>query len=283
MFARAVAILFLTGLLSAQPPQRPAFEVATIKLNPSCTPSGGPPPSPGRLDIKCSNLRELIRGAYGIFAGEKIASRMMDVVGGPGWLDSDRFDLSAKAEGAAGVQKMVGAMLQSLLEERFQLKVHVEPRDKPVYLLTVAKGTPKLTPSKEGSCVPLDLNNLPKPGAPQQVYCGMPRTSFKNGAFSADVVGATMDEFTGRMLANQVDRPVIDKTGLTGRFDIHLEFARDMTGMMLNGNSAPPPPPNDSGAPSIFTAIQQLGLKLSPDKAPIDVIVVDSAQKPSEN
>jgi uncharacterized protein (TIGR03435 family) len=91
-----------------------------------------------------------------------------------------------------------------------------------------------------------------------------------------------MDEFTGRMLANQVDRPVIDKTGLTGRFDIHLEFARDMTGMMLNGNSQPPPMA-DSGAPSIFTAIQQLGLKLSADKAPIDVIVVDSAQKPSEN
>jgi uncharacterized protein (TIGR03435 family) len=280
MFARAAAILCFAGVLSAQPPLRPAFEVATIKPNPNCTPSGGAP-TPGRLDIKCTTLRELIRGAYGIFAGEKIASRMLDVVGGPSWLDSDRFDLSAKAEGAAGIQKMIGAMLQSLLEERFQLKVHVEPRDKPVYFLTVAKES-KLTPSKEGSCVPIDLNNLPKPGDPQPKFCGMPRTSFKNGLISSDVFGASMEELAGRMLANVVDRPVIDKTGLTGRFDIHLEFARDMSAMMLNGN-AMPPAPNDSAGPSIFTAIQQLGLKLSPDKAPIDVIVVDSAQKPSEN
>jgi uncharacterized protein (TIGR03435 family) len=282
MFARAAAILVFAGILCAQTPQRPTFEVATIKANPNCTPSGGPPPSAGRLDIKCTTLRELIRGAYGIFAGEKIASRMLDVVGGPSWLDSDHFDLSAKSEGAAGIQKMVGAMLQSLLEDRFQLKVHVEPREKPVYFLTVAKVATKLTPAKEGSCVPFDLNNLPKPGDPPRSLCGMPRTSFKNGLISSDVFGASMEELAGRMLANVVDRPVIDKTGLTGRFDIHLEFARDMSAMMLNGN-AMPPAPNDSAGPSIFTAIQQLGLKLSPDKAPIDVIVVDSAQKPSEN
>src|SRR4051812_47266874 len=212
MLARAATVLFFAGILSAQP-QRPAFEVASVKANPNCTPAGGPPPSAGRLDIKCTTLRELIRGAYGIFAGEKIASRMLDVVGGPSWLDSDRFDLSAKAEGAAGVSKMVGAMLQSLLEERFQLKVHVEPRDKPVYFLTVAKGTPKLTPSKEGSCVPMDINNLPKPGGPPQTFCGMPRTAFKNGAFSVDTLGATMEELAGRVLDNQVGRPVIDKTG----------------------------------------------------------------------
>jgi uncharacterized protein (TIGR03435 family) len=282
MLARAAAILFLSGILNAQTPQRPAFEVATIKPSPNCTMSSGAP-TPGRLDIKCTTLRELIKGAYGIFAGEKIASRMLDVVGGPSWLDSDRFDLSAKAEGAAGISKMIGAMLQSLLEERFQLKVHVEPREKPVYILTVAKGTAKLTPSKEGSCVPIDLNNLPKPGAPPQNFCGMPRTAFKNGVFSSDVFGATMEEFAGRVLGTQIDRPIVDKTGLTGRFDIHLEFARDMSAMMLNGNPMPPPPPNDSGAPSIFAAVQQLGLKLSPDKAPVDVIVVDSAQKPSEN
>jgi len=283
MIARAVAILAFAGILSAQPPQRPAFEVATVKLSPNCTGSGGPNPSAGRIDIKCSSLRDLIRGAYGIFAGDKIASRMLEVVGGPSWLDSDRFDVSAKAEGAAGLQKMIGAMLQTLLEERFQLKVHVEPRDTPVYSLTVAKGTPKLTPTKEGSCVPLDLNNLPKPGDPPQPLCGIPRMSFKNGAVSGDILGTTMEELAGRFLASQVGRPVIDKTGLTGRFDIHLEFVREMpAGMMLNGNSMPPPP-NDSGAPSIFTAVAQLGLKLSADKAPIDVIVVDSAQKPSEN
>jgi len=282
MFARAAAILSFAGILSAQPPQRPAFEVATVKPSPNCVQSPMSP-TPGRLDLRCVTLRSLIQGAYGVLAGGKLANQQLKVLGGPAWLDSDKFDISGKAPGSSDFAEMVGFMLPALLEERFQLKLHKEPRETPVYVLTVGKGTLKLTPTKDGSCVPLDLKKLPKPGEPQQNFCGMPRMSFKNGTLSGDMMGGTMEEFAGRMLGNQVDRPVIDRTGLTGRFDIHLEFARDMTGTMLNGAPMAAPPPNDGGGPSIFTAIQQLGLKLSADKAPIDVIVVDSAQKPAEN
>ena len=283
MFARAAALILFAGLLSAQPPQRPSFEVATVKASPNCV-QQRMEPTPGRLDLRCVTLRSLIEGAYGALAGGKVASQQLKVVGGPAWLDSDKFDISAKAEGSSDFAEMVGFMLPGLLEERFQLKLHKEPRETPVYALTVGKGALKLPPTKEGSCMPLDLKKLPKPGEPQPNFCGMPRMMFKNGAFSGEVMGATMEEFAGRFLMNQVGRPVLDKTGLTGRFDIHLEFAREMPpGAMLNGAPMPAPPPNDSGAPSIFTAIQQLGLKLTADKAPIDVIVVDSAQKPSEN
>jgi uncharacterized protein (TIGR03435 family) len=283
MFARAVAILLFAGILSAQPPQRPAFEVATVKLSPNCTPSPMQP-TPGRLDLRCVTLRSLIEGAYGALAGGKIANQRLKVVGGPAWLDTDKFDISAKAQGSSDLAEMIGFMLPALLEERFQLKLHKEPRETPVYTLTVAKGSPKLTPMKEGSCVPLEIKTLPKAGEPQPNYCGAPKMTFKNGAMVAEMTGITMEEFAGRLLGGQVDRPVIDKTGLTGRYDIHLEFARELPpGALLNGMPMPAPPPNDSGAPSIFTAIQQLGLKLSADKAPLDVVVVDSAQKPSEN
>jgi len=94
-----------------------------------------------------------------------------------------------------------------------------------------------------------------------------------------------MEEFAGRMLSNYVDRPVVDKTGLTGRFDLHFEFAppRPEVPVMLNGQMVTLPPAEDSG-PTIFTVLQkQLGLKLAPGKAPIDVIVVDSIERPSEN
>ena len=169
------------------------------------------------------------------------------------------------------------------------MKVHIEPRESPVYALVVAKNNPKLSPAKDGSCVPFDLSKpwTPDPsGAPEPTYCGMPRLSTKAGVMTADVFGVTMEEFVGRALANWAGRPVIDKTGLTGRYDLHLEFSRDALSppMRLNGVEQPVPPAPDAGAPSIFTALQeQLGLKLSPEKAPIDVIVVDSAAKPDAN
>jgi uncharacterized protein (TIGR03435 family) len=105
----------------------------------------------------------------------------------------------------------------------------------------------------------------------------------KAGVSILEVGGATMEEFAGRILSGQAGRPVVDKTGLTGRYDLHLEYTRDDS-VRLNGMSQPVPPPSDSAGPSIFTALQeQLGLKLSPDKAPLNVVVIDAVQKPTEN
>jgi len=232
----------------------------------------------------------LIRAAYGGFTGEKLNARYQDVVGGPGWLDTEWYQVSAKAQGKPSAAQMMGPMLQVLLEDRFQLKVHIESRQSPVYALTVAKSG-KLPPTKDGSCVPIDVNNMPVPdkSVPQPQYCGSPSMKMSaGGLLIVDVPGVTMEEFAGRMLAAYlgrpiIDRPVIDKTGPGGRFDVHLEFARDTAPAEANGPIGTDAVPSDN-KPSIFAALQeQLGLKLSRDRAPIDVIIVDSVSKPTAN
>ena len=276
--------------------QRPAFEVASVKLNSNCGGGGIPGgTSPGRLNTTCATLRGLIRMAYGAFAGGSVRPRVAEVLGGPGWLDSDRYEISAKAEGDPPRAQMMGPMLQTLLEDRFKVRVHTELRDTPVYALTVAKGDPKLRPSKGGSCAPMDLTNLPgrvaRPGEPIPKYCGTPYAHGYGLNMTSDGYGMTMAEFAGRMLSGFLDRPIVDKTGLTGSYDIHLEFVRGdgPSGMaLLNGVYSPDSLAGTSGAdtsgPSIFTAVrEQLGLKLVPDKSPLEVIVVDNAERPSAN
>jgi uncharacterized protein (TIGR03435 family) len=218
----------------------------------------------------------------------------MEVQGGPAWLDTDRYDVLAKSEGDAS--QAVAPMLQTLLVERFKVKVHKEARDSSVYLLTVVKGGARLRPTKEGGCTPIDLTNLPlpappKPGEPRPRYCGLSGQQTSTGSLSvADWYGLTMSELAGRMLVGTVDPPVVDQTELTGRFDIHIEFVPEYYPagpITLNGVVTPdlPAPAIDPTAgPSIFTALEkQLGLKLSPGRAPLDVIVVDHAEKPSVN
>ena len=290
----------VAGLLNAphsraqSAPASSAFEVASVKLNKNCDSVGGSPSiTPGRLNFPCFPLRALIRIAYGdLFVGATLNSRRMEALGGPGWLDTDRYSLSAKAEGKASTAEMMGIMLRTLLEDRFKVKVHKESRETPVYILTVAKSNSNLQPSKEGSCTPIDVNNLaamvPRPGEPRPKYCGGGRARMgEDGVMISDWYGVTMDEFAGRMLSSHVDRPVIDKTGLTGRFDVHVEFVSDyaMSGpITLNGVPLSQAPLADQTGPSIFTALQaQLGLKLSPAKSPVEVVVVDGAEKPSEN
>jgi uncharacterized protein (TIGR03435 family) len=272
----------------AQPAGRRSFEVATIKPAGDCRPNGRGGPSGDRFELPCVPLRTLIRIAYGGFSGEKLNAALKEVVGGPSWLDSERYDINAKTDGKATGPEMMGQMLQTLLEDRFQLKVHTETRETPVYALTVSKPG-KLVPAKEGSCIPIDASNLGRPddkGAMPK-YCGGGSMRSTNGTMIADIPGATMEEFAGRLLSSYMQKKVVDQTGLTGRFDIHLEFSpeRPAGPVMLNGAPAPPEVVlPESGAPPFTAAIaQQLGLKLSSDKAPVEVIVVDRAEKPSGN
>jgi uncharacterized protein (TIGR03435 family) len=275
-------------------PAPPAFDVASIKLNPKCEGGGLNGMSPGRLDLSCAPLRSLIRIAYGnVITGGTFASRRLEVLGGPEWLDKDRYDISAKVEGSASQEQILGPMLQALLEDRFKVKAHKEPRDTAVFALTVVKAD-RLQVSKEGSCVPMDLNRLPRAaaeqGGPMPRFCGGGGGRMgKGGLIVEDWYGVTMAEFAGRMLASEVDRPVVDQTGLTGRYDLHLEFVSDRRNggpPRLNGaaSTEPSASPADPGAPSILDALrEQLGLKLSPARGPIEVIVVDHAERPSAN
>jgi uncharacterized protein (TIGR03435 family) len=282
-----VRLLPILGLLAAgfaaQTQPRPGFEVATLKRNTNCQIDPTRGPSPGRLDLVCLPIRAYIRVAYGVFTGNSINARRIEVLGGPAWLDSERYDLAAKAAGPAPPVEMMGPMLQMLLEERLQLKVHTEPRETAVYEMILPFGKPKFQPVKDGSCTPMDFAGPAKPGDTTK-YCGAgTQRPSGSGTTAADWTAITMDELAGRMLPSLVDRPVVNRTGLKGRYDIHLEFGGSIrTGEFLNGEPVRVPP-SDSTGPSIFTALQSLGLKLTPAKAPLDVIVIDRVERPSEH
>jgi uncharacterized protein (TIGR03435 family) len=243
------------------------------------------------MTLECAELRDLILTAYGIYGNGSSDQRSfrMPVLGGPGWVDSDRYDIAAKAEGNPPRSEMYGPMLQALLEDRFQLKVHRETKEVPVYFLTTAKGGSKLRQARAGSCIASDINHpapVPAQGASNPRTCGSESTG-PEGTF--DMYGATMADLSTQ-LAIRLDRDVIDKTSLTGRFDIHLEVSRaDLSPRFLagrgTGEADSPPLANEPGAgPSIFTALQQqLGLKLESGKGPAEVIVIDRVERPSSN
>ena len=278
-----------TGLFNAAAqtptPARAGFEVASIKLNPACGGGrGSGPPTPGRLEITCASLHDLIQQAYGIFAnGPKFTLKRLRITGGPAWLDSDAYTISAKADGGTPIWQMNGPMLQALLEERFALKLHREMREGSVYDLTIAKGGPKLKATPEGGCVPLDLNQnrLPgpqTPGGPHVRYCGSTQSMSNMGKTTMSGWGATMANLAG-MLSPGVGRDIIDKTGLTGMFDYHLEFSRDEVRAQVDAGEASMP----EGS-SLFTAIEeQLGLKLVSAKGPVEYVVIDHIERPTDN
>ncbi|HEY4085362.1 MAG TPA: TIGR03435 family protein [Bryobacteraceae bacterium] len=256
----------------AQPRPRPEFEAAAIKLNKSCSMgarSGGMA-SPGRITLECAELRDLILTAYEIYGGNaNPTSFRMQVLGGPAWIDSDRYDFTLKAEGNASVPQMYGPMLQALLKNRFRLRVHRETREAPVFLLTVAKGGARLEAAKEGACLPV---------------CGSVKA---DPLGRVDMFGVTMADLATQ-LGMRLDRDVIDRTGLTGKFDVHLEVSPgELAARHVAGNSvssADSQPAADLSGPSIFTALeQQLGLKLEPAKGQVTVLVIDSILRPSAN
>jgi uncharacterized protein (TIGR03435 family) len=281
--ASATVTLALFAALRAQVPVRPAFEVGAIKPAGGCGNGfgGSGAPEPGRLHLPCAQLRVLVQIAYGMFADGATQSPVRtEVLGGPAWADSDLYDINAKAAGSVTIGQTYGPMLQALLEERFKLKVHKELREQPVYTLTVGKNGSKLKPT---SCTQVEPDHMPPPLAPGQVapkVCGRGSIQQRGGLAVVESYGATLAYFAGSMLpnTNALDRPVLDQTGLDGRFDIHLEYAP------TNPAQAPGPTPPDPAGASIFTAVQeQLGLKLTAGKGPVAVLVIDHAERPTGN
>ena len=205
----------------------------------------------------------------------------MEVLGGPAWLDSEVYDIVAKGTNVATLNQAFD-MLQTLLEDRCKLKVHKETREVPVYSLTVANRGPKMQPTQVGSCRALDIQNLkptePLAGESDLQPCGYTSTTPSGASITKTGVGVTMDQFAGGMLAS-LDRPVIDRTGLKGMFNIHLTYAPV--------TETPTQPSQDPAGPSIFTAVQQqLGLKLAlrQTEGPVEVLVpIDRMEKPSAN
>lgn len=258
---RASLIIFMSAAALAQP----AFEVASIKSAPAPTDGrmrvslGG---DPGRINYTNVNLKLVLPKAFEVKNYQ---------VTGPSWLDTERYDITATFP-ANTPKDQVSRMLQNLLVERFGLKFHREKKDLPVYALEVGKNGPKLHKAEQGG-----------PGGDKPMMIMRPgRMEAKKMSMSGFV----------EMLSNLVDRPVIDMTGLTGFYDVTLDIPMEemsaMHGGMMRSMGPPPgdagPSPEGASAPSIFSSIQQLGLKLEPRKAPLDLVVIDSGDKvPTEN
>jgi bla regulator protein blaR1 len=257
----SVLSMVLAGAAAGQS-AGPVFEVASIKPNHSN--SGRVMinrPDVGRFVTENTSLRMLITFAYDI--------RNSQLTGGPGWLETDRWDIVAKPETEVPRtpegEKTLRKMMQALLAERFQLVVHKESKEMPVYAIVVAKGGPKLKASAADAKGPM-------------MRMGM-------GTLEATKVPLSM---LARALSDQVGRTVIDETRVAGDFDFKLEFAPDANGPMARmaaaeGKERPETPP-DSDRPTILAAVQeQLGLKLEARKAPVETVVVDKVEKATEN
>jgi uncharacterized protein (TIGR03435 family) len=265
-------------VVQAQSADLPKFEVASIK--PAAPDARGMfiRPSPGgRLEITNMPVKEMMVIAWKV--------QPFQISGGPPWFDTARYDIVAKAE-SKPKDGDLPLMLQSLLAERFHLELHKETKELPVYALVMAKSDgklgPGLTPAKEGACTPFDPSKPPAqraPGQPFALGCGNLQMGFRNMKAVAIPIANILP-----MFARLLGRTVIDKTGLTGNFDINLEWTPDESQAMQPPPDAPKPPPSDNLGPSLFTALQeQLGLKLLSQKGPITVLVIDRVEKPTEN
>jgi uncharacterized protein (TIGR03435 family) len=215
----------------------------------------------GRVSAKATTLKGLIETAYAVKARQ--------ISGGPSWLDSERYDIEAKAPSDVPWEPQIRFMLQTLLFERFNLRIHVEARESPIYTLGVGKNGPKLKKAEEGACVP---------GPNGQ--CGGFVTRIGQITGRKALISQLADALSGIM-----DRPVVDMTGLTGLYDdVKLEWVPDENQFRDWGVGAFSRLVSDPFGPSLFAALQeQLGLRLESNKGPVDIFVIDQAEKPSEN
>lgn len=271
----AMCALLVVVPLTAQAP--PSFEVASIKSNRSGEVLYSIAFQPGgRLNATNAPLRELVRAAYGI--------QNHQLEGGPNWIGSERFDVIAKAEDERVPSRI---LLRTLLNDRFKLSVHDEKRELAVYVLEMERNDRRLGPRLRRSNV--DCNavmalvlaqgerpGIPRPGERQacDMFTGFPPRLAAEGVSMAQLAAS---------LSRFVDRVVVDRTGLSGIFDFELEWTPELPGVSngpvrLNGVDV------DPTGPSLFTALrEQLGLKLEATKAPVEVLVIDHVERPTED
>ena len=257
------AVITATLIASGQTPRRPKFdqfEVATIK--PAGTQPGGRwirMQSVDRFEARNHAVRTLIAAAFEMSP--------QAISGGPAWVDSDHWDIQAKtpAEIRPNLNEQM-TMLRDLLRERFKLIFHSEQKRMRIYSLTVARGGPKL---KER---PVSPDATPE-GPPPLVFVLSPTVVRLPARY------ATMSEFASILQRSPLERPVVDQTGLVGRYDFDLEFAPDerLWGGILKR-------PENSDKPELFKAIQeQIGLRLEATTGQVDTIVIDAIERPSAN
>jgi len=276
----AVVVPMLAQSVPLPSATEPRFEVASVKratetsgkvrVGDQIWTSAGASFKPGgAFEAVNATLESIIRLAYGL--------REFETLGAPEWINTDRFDIQARGPQGA-VESDGPRRLQSLLSERFALKAHRETRDRPIYALVLARANGSLGPRLRQSQVPstsgLGNGQCTPPGPP--------------GPFNMRLCGVTMAQFVARYLPMYTGRTIVDRTGLTGGFDLVLDFdTRSIPGVGPAGGLPPAPQagePAATDAVSIFTALEeQLGLKLEPQTAPAEVLVIDHVERPTPN
>jgi uncharacterized protein (TIGR03435 family) len=238
--ALAMCIAYAAFCQPAAP--TPAFDVASVKTNRSSQHGSGIDTEPGMVTIRNVSLKLIIQAAYGVKGYQ---------VSGPGWLDSERYDIVAKAASPVWEDDKPMPMLRPLLADRFKPALHSETRDLPAWMLVSGNKGPKLHASKDDGLLEI------KRKGPNSLTARRMST-----------------EQLANYLTTRMDHPVLDMTGIKGLFDITLDWTRD------EGLRAPGSEPAEVAGPSIFTALQeQLGLKLEARKGPVTILVIDHAEK----
>ena len=269
--AGVIALLspLMVGLLHAQAPNsfsglatiaNKKFEVATIKLNLSGSQGWRlGPPAKGSVSIDNLELKKIIASSF----------RIQDsMVFGPGWIESTHYDIVGKGPDATVANPEVWEMMRSLLAERFHMKYHLESRETPVYALTVAKDGMKLRKPEEGQCA-------------EAIRAGQNCGDIMFFPYGVGIYNMPIGALIGGLGRKLQDRPIVDKTGLTGKYDINVMWLPDGVKLEDTRNAPKEMQPEDI---SLFEAMEkQAGLKLERQKLPIQVVVIDSIDRPTEN
>jgi uncharacterized protein (TIGR03435 family) len=236
----------------------PSFEVATIKASRPDEQGKGIGVRGRRITTVNTTLSDLITFSYGVHARQ--------IVGAPSWVETEKYDIAAQPEGDGQPNdQQWKQMIQKLLADRFHLLIHREERELSVYAIAVTRGGPKLTRST---------------GDPN----GLPGLGFRGRLGALAARNANMSDLAGLLQGAVVDRPVVDRTGIKGRFDFTLDWSPDEFQFAGVGGYKPPAAPAADALPGLYIAIQlQLGLKLEPTRAVADVLVIDHVEKVSEN
>jgi uncharacterized protein (TIGR03435 family) len=280
---RVFFLFLVAGFVLGGTAQEPAFEVASIRPNPAAGTTDIRPMANGRLTATRASTRSLILRAHGLHDSQ--------LVGGPDWIDVDRFDVDARAAAApAGGPEALMPMLRTLLASRFNLRTHAETRELPAYVLVHArrdKGLgPQIRPTQadcsratvltEPELIASAREGWPPCGQVSAISSVVKTDSGSMIRIRIRRSGVTMRDFVTTFDVN-MGQPVIDRTGLEGRFDMEYAFA---PGRPENAQSAPSP----GAPPTLLVALEeQLGLKLESDRAAVPVLVIDSIERPMEN
>jgi uncharacterized protein (TIGR03435 family) len=263
--------MLLAAATGAQAPAttsaQPRFDVASLKVNIANDGIAFDQAQKGRYTIRGFTLAWLLRSAYRV--------QEFQIVGGPDWINSERFDIEATYAETPGGPSQTNLMLRTLLAERFKLALHNETRERPVYALVLARADRRLGPQLQKSTRDCATAKGPE-GCGSSVGPGFIRSRGRTMAQFAESLAQLTN--TGSSL----NRLIVDRTGLEGLYEVTLKFTPE--NIPPSGPTPAGFQPVDPNGPSIFTALQeQLGLKLDAQRAPVNVLVVDRVEKPTEN